>query len=398
METLFISYKYPPSIGGMQKQSYHLIEGHSKYRNTHRIVYDQKTSLIIFFMSLLWKVPKLLKKNPQIQTIHFNDGVCATLCLWMRLLRNKKISVTYHGLDLVFPNVIYQKLLLPLVRSFDGIITVSDYTKEQCIARGFDKNKIHVIKNGVDHHISPIDISRVPKKVIDSIDKEKKVIVAIGRTVKRKGFVWFVKNVLSLLPDEYTFHLIGPEPKQNTLTKTIFKLIPRLLKKQIELLFGLSTEHAELKQLAEHAEFINRFIWHKNVDDNSKNYIVSHSDIMIMPNVKVEGDMEGFGLVALEANMYNKPVIASELEGITSAIIDGQNGLLIPSEDVQAWYTAITERVHDYNWNTRDFVIKNFSWYRMVEGYRNLFISLTSITKKKTQSPKQHQSLKTSIN
>jgi phosphatidylinositol alpha-1,6-mannosyltransferase len=316
----------------------------------------------------------------------------------MRLLRNKKISVTYHGLDLVFPNVIYQKLLLPLVRSFDAIITVSDYTKEQCIARGFDKDKVHVIKNGVDHHEVPIDISRLSKKVIDSIDQEKKVIVAIGRTVKRKGFVWFVKNILPLLPAEYSFHLIGPEPKQNTFIQTLFKLLPRFLIKQIELLFGMSTEHSELKQLAENAELNNRFIWHKNVDHNTKNYIVSHSDMVVMPNVKVQGDMEGFGLVALEANMYNKPVIASKLEGITSAITDGHNGLLVPSEDVQAWYTAITDRVHNYNWNTRDFVINNFSWYRMVEGYRNLFISLASNTRMKTQKPEQYRSLKTAKN
>lgn len=395
METLFISYKYPPSIGGMQKQSYHLIEGHSKYRNTHRIVYDQKSPLTYFFMSLMWKIPNLLKKNPDIKTIHFNDGVCAILCLWTRLLKNKKLSVTYHGLDLVFPNVIYQKLLLPLIRSFDAIITVSDYTKEQCIARGFDKNKVHVIKNGVDHYETPIDISRVSKKVIASIDDDKKVMVAIGRTVKRKGFVWFVKNILPLLPVEYTFHLIGPKPKENRLTQMVFKLMPRFLKKQIVLLFGLSTEHQELNNLEQQSVYKKRFVWHKNVDHNTKNYIVSNSDIMVMPNVKVTGDMEGFGLVALEANMYNKPVVAAKLEGITSAIIDGKNGLLIPSENEQAWVTAITERVDNYNWKTRDFVVNNFSWYRMVEGYRNLFISMSSNSKKKPAEPNQSWSLET---
>jgi glycosyltransferase involved in cell wall biosynthesis len=48
-----------------------------------------------------------------------------------------------------------------------------------------------------------------------------------------------------------------------------------------------------------------------------------------MPNIPVSGDMEGFGLTALEASASGSLVVASDLEGISDAIRDGKNGFLI---------------------------------------------------------------------
>ena len=53
MEVLFVTYKYPPAIGGMQKQSFELIKGFEKVIKVHKLVYDNNGSLILFFMSLL---------------------------------------------------------------------------------------------------------------------------------------------------------------------------------------------------------------------------------------------------------------------------------------------------------------------------------------------------------
>ena len=40
------------------------------------------------------------------------------------------------------------------------------------------------------------------------------------------------------------------------------------------------------------------------------------ADVFVQPNIKAEGDMEGFRLVVLEAASYGLVVVASRLEGL----------------------------------------------------------------------------------
>jgi phosphatidyl-myo-inositol dimannoside synthase len=49
----------------------------------------------------------------------------------------------------------------------------------------------------------------------------------------------------------------------------------------------------------------------------------------VMPNIPVGGDMEGFGLVAVESACRGALVLAAALEGITDAVVDGETGILV---------------------------------------------------------------------
>ena len=377
MATLFISYKYPPSLGGMQKQSYELIQGYSKERQAHALIHDQKGSVLFFFVSLLWRVPLLLRRQPDISTIHFNDGVCALCCIWMRLYWSMSLVVTYHGLDLVFPNVIYQKLLLPLLHSLDAVIAVSLATKEACVERGFDPDRIIVVPNGVDAEVI-IDEEAVHPQAVAEISNlqadNKKIITAIGRPVKRKGFVWFVEEVLPQLDPSYLFVLIGPYPEMAEKQERWLRLLPKGLRRQVELCFGLSTEHELLRRAASLPEYKDRFLWYQNLNHDSKNWVLEASTAFVMPNVKVPGDMEGFGLVALEANMLNTPVIAARLEGITTAVTHGKNGLLLESEDAASWIEVLNDfSASSLSYSCKYYAKQNYSWTTMVQGYGRAF-------------------------
>ena len=58
-------------------------------------------------------------------------------------------------------------------------------------------------------------------------------------------------------------------------------------------------------------------------------------DVFIMPSRETsDRDVEGFGLVYLEANSFGKPVIAGKSGGVEDAVIDGQTGFLVEPEDV----------------------------------------------------------------
>jgi glycosyltransferase involved in cell wall biosynthesis len=382
MAVLFISHKYPPSLGGMQKQSYELITGYAHQHKTYKLVYDQQSSIIFFFLKMFWVVPRLLRQHPEIQLIHFNDGVCAVCCAWMKLFTDKALVVTYHGLDLVFPNVIYQKVILPFMKKFDGVITVSDYTKSECLKRGFSPEKVHVVKNGVDLS-AEYTVAKVDPLVKEQVrllkEKQQSFMLAIGRPVKRKGFVWFLEEVVFKMKAEGTFILVGPYPQHGPLHR-LLQFLPAILRKQIELFFGMSTEHHQLDTLSQSLDNRNKFIWYKNLNHDSKLYLLEQASFLVMPNVKVTGDMEGFGLVALEANIHNTPVLAADMEGITSAVIPNRNGWLLESENPEAWMAGVETYLNEPpQLSPKAFVIDNFGWQKMVDDYATTFNNILTL-------------------
>jgi phosphatidylinositol alpha-1,6-mannosyltransferase len=66
-----------------------------------------------------------------------------------------------------------------------------------------------------------------------------------------------------------------------------------------------------------------------------------------MPNVPVPGDIEGFGLVMLEANLNGMPVVASDFEGLAEVVSEGVNGRLVPTLDAAAFARVIGELQRD---------------------------------------------------
>src|SRR5690606_11770393 len=110
------------------------------------------------------------------------------------------------------------------------------------------------------------------------------------------------------------------------------------------------------------------------------------SDLFIMPNVPVRGDMEGFGVVMLEAGLSGLPTIASRLEGIADVIQEGKNGHLITTMD--AW--AFSEAIMAYYRNeaklaragerARSFVTERFGWSAVADRYVNELRKAATLT------------------
>jgi L-malate glycosyltransferase len=104
----------------------------------------------------------------------------------------------------------------------------------------------------------------------------------------------------------------------------------------------------------------------------------------IMPNIQVPGDMEGFGLVCLEACMCGAPVFAADIDGIPAAIQHGKNGRLLPSGNAAAWVSAL----HDFLQHKKEpneiirasaYTKDHFSWDKMVKAYYSVFITLQKV-------------------
>jgi len=194
----------------------------------------------------------------------------------------------------------------------------------------------------------------------------------MGRPVKRKGFSWFTKTVMPALPTDTILLLIGPK---NTKPPVFLNYLPQFLKKQVEVLFSMASDAVDLSTAVQLPTNHNRVFILGKLPFKEVQQLLKLADLFIMPNRSISGDMEGFGLVGLEAAMAGTPVVAAGIEGITNAIQDGENGYLLPPEKPKVWVKkineilAMPETLHQFSQQVQAYTIGQFSWAKMAKSY-----------------------------
>jgi glycosyltransferase involved in cell wall biosynthesis len=176
---------------------------------------------------------------------------------------------------------------------------------------------------------------------------QPKQLLSVGRLVPRKGIAWFVENVLPNLTMPVHYHVVGSGPEATVLQQLI----------------------AELK-------LTNRVTLHGQVADDALRQFYFHADALIMPNITVSGNPEGFGIVAIEAAASGVPVLAARLEGVADAVIDGDSGFLLESGNVSAWLEALERLLSTAPLapeHIRAAVAQHFSWQAVGQQYLDLF-------------------------
>ena len=264
--------------------------------------------------------------------------------------RGVRLAAIVHGLDVTDPNPAYQLAVRRLCKILDLVMPVSRATGDELIARGLPPDKVHVVPNAVDlsrfEGVANEDTRRISISGAPQLPSDAFLIVTVGRQVRRKGFAWFIDNVMPKLPDRVVFWLAGDGPERPRIEAAIRRQ-------------GLEDRVRCLGKISE-AELVELY---------------RRGDLFIMPNIVVPGDMEGFGIVMLEAGACGLPTLAADLEGIRDVITEGVNGWFAPSEDADAFAARIEsllddpESLADASRRTADYVTETFTWERTAERY-----------------------------
>ncbi|MFD2597603.1 glycosyltransferase family 4 protein [Sphingobacterium corticis] len=381
---LFVSHKYPPATGGMEKQSYELIEHMKLLAVVHMIVFDGSESIISFFRKLNKRILDQLRDYPEIEMIHFNDGLIATLSLYHKGYEHIAKTVTVHGLDVVFPLRYFQKKILPRFNRFDKIIAVSSATAEAIRARGIEPERVTVVPNGIDHdwakETDQYDMTDLARR--HPFPKGKEYLVLLGRPVKRKGFSWFLKEVMPKLDPKYHLLIVGPYEENRSAKEWILSLLPKKINHLLALFLGHPSDQDTLRRLLHQPKYANCATHLGKLSHGELQSLLGHAKAFLMPNISVFGDMEGFGLVCLEASSRGALIFASALEGINDAIQHEKNGFLLPSENSEGWIETLNnlnfskEEENQWRKSFQDYTLQNFSWRKMAASYFSIFQSL----------------------
>ena len=289
-----------------------------------------------------------------IDGIYIQDGALSPLGFLLKKIYKKPVLVTVHGLDITFSNKLYQKIVPFTMNKLDRVVCISNATKQECIKRGISNQKIVVIPDGItDEFYTGEDRDMLKTRFGKKIKKDlrgKKILLSVGRLVERKGYHWFIKNV-----------------------------IPRLIMKKNNILYlivGDGKYYDKIKLTIKESHLENYVVMLGKVNFETLKILYNISDVLAMPNVPVSGDMEGFGIVALEATSCGIPVVSSDLEGIKDAVINEKNGFLVDPLNSKAFSEVIMNLLVKRNISKesiRDFSLKRFHWKEISLRYISEF-------------------------
>ena len=343
---LFITRNYPPKVGGLEEYSYNLIREFEAHGSTHKITLPKSIKHLTWFLPYSFFRALYLIRRYSVQSIHLCDGLLSPVGLLLKVLTGVKATVTVHGLDITYNNPLYQAFIPWCLSKLDGIICVSHSTRDECVRRIIPCPNCTIIPNGIRPdqlylQQSRNELHRKLENLIGLSLDNKKVLFTIGHLVKRKGVAWFAEKVMPRLEGSYLYVVAGEGPERGT----IQKIVDRCNLQGRVLLLG-------------------------EVSDEDRKLLYNASDIFIMPNITVPGDVEGFGIVALEAGSCGLPVVASNIQGLRDAVINGKTGYLIQEGDVEGFLERI-KMMNLTKEDIRSIVISTFDWAQIYKIYKN---------------------------
>ncbi|HYQ27726.1 MAG TPA: glycosyltransferase family 4 protein [Polyangiaceae bacterium] len=346
MRVLFVTRKFPPRVGGMESLSHGLLTGFPEPKTT--ITWGGSQAHLVWFLPyVFWRVAFSAHRY---DVIHLGDAMLSAAGFLPRLF-GKKVAISVHGLDLTFPLRIYQ-LYLKLFLKADAIIANSESTRKLAEARGL--SSVRAISIGVPERYFALSRESHRDLELEQRRAGRVALVTVGRLVPRKGAAWFVRHVL-----------------------------PRL-SNALYIVVGVGAHRDEIVRAAAETGMTENVWLVGSVSDARLLDLLGSSDVFVMPNIVVPGNVEGFGIVAIEASASGLPIVASRLEGIPDAVIDGANGQLVPPEDSAAFVAALSGLVADSELRRRlgesgrAYTEQHYSWPRIIAQYRALFEQLSS--------------------
>lgn len=348
-KTLLITFDFWPNRGGVAK--YHLdladdfkagdifvlapelsvdARGDDTYKLSDHIKVERRKMLARFGWPKWWPIYRQAKeiiKKEKIEKIWVGNILpIGTVALLMKKFLKIDFYITCHGLDLLeaYKNKRKRILAYKVLGKAEKVIVNSEFTagilKEKY---GDFGDKVEVRYPQVKERDVVWD-KNTNKEVGEFIQKnivnDAKIIFSIGRHIKRKNFGAVIESM-----------------------KLVWKNEPQAT-------YVLAGRGEEADRLKDRAEKVEEVFWGDKIDSNNRGRIIilgeineaekwawlKRSKIFVMCPKKTDGDVEGFGIVYLEAGYAGCKVVGSDVGGVPEALGLISNSVIVKdSENVK---------------------------------------------------------------
>lgn len=364
---LFVTRKYPPSVGGMEKFSYELSRELGRRFPVRLVAWGGPRRGWPGLVVRATRVALALRRRGQpISGLHLGDSLLAPVGMVLGRILDAPVTATAHGLDVTYPSLAYQGIVPRALARCAVVMCDSGVARDACVQRGVPAGRCAVVACGV---------APGPRRAFADADSRQEarqraegrfgwadpgpVLLGVGRLVRRKGMAWFINKVFPRLAERVpgvAVVVVGEGPDASRLERAVARSGAR---DRVYLLGRLGDRDLDLAYAA--------------------------ADGFVMPNVPVPGDPEGFGIAALDASVAGLWVFASRVDGIPEAVLDGVNGTLLPAATPEPWTDALAAALGDplqlrqRGGAGRAATLDRFGWPAVADRYEAIFASVGMI-------------------
>ncbi|MFH1412835.1 MAG: glycosyltransferase family 4 protein [bacterium] len=356
MKLLLFTLEYFPFHGGIAHYYSNMVKNYPEHitvlhNNEKQLI---KPGLIKWLpaISKLWQTIKQEEIN-YVLVGHILPLGTATWIL--SYLLKFRYSVFLHGYDLSCALAHPRKAWLAkkILHKAHKIICANSYTGEKVkeIIDQKQLGKVKIVNPGIAGR--PIYNEQAISKLKDAYNLHRIVLFSISRLIERKGFDKVIEAMPQIVAEvsNLVYYIAGTGPDEEYLKNKV-KELPNEIQNKIKFLKSLNEA--------------DKWTW------------MNACDIFIMPARSIGNDIEGFGIVYLEAALAGKPVIAGKSGGVSDAVVDNLTGLMVNPEDINdiakaviklSKYEGLRQRLGDQG---RQRAVNEFSWKKQAQKIYNI--------------------------
>lgn len=358
---LLVTRNLPPLLGGMERLNWHMADELAKHADVRIIgpagaaaaapvgvVIDEVPlkplrKFLLHAQRQAWRVARTWKPD----VVLAGSGLTAPAAWFAARASGARAAAYVHGLDIAVRHPIYRGLWHPVLRRLDCVIANSRATAELARAIGVKPARIGIVHPGVELPAETGVADAVTRLRAELQLADRPVLLSVGRLSERKGLREFVSyslpRIVASRPDAMLL-VVGEVPSS-------------ALHAQAQTVASIR-EAAALAGVAGNVRFLGA------IPDEELESAYRCADVHVFPVRQIPGDIEGFGMVAVEAAAHGLPTVAFGTGGVVDAVTEGESGYLIVLGDYQAFADAVVRMLTDTRaWGpTCIAVARRFAW------------------------------------
>jgi len=352
---LFLTRRYPPSVGGIQTHCHKLFT-YLDGRLAVTLVALRRESILhlLWFLPYAWMRALLALVLRRVDVIYFSDGVVGSAAALLAPLRGRvRFAVTIYGLEMTYGSAWAQRLMRWGAKQCQAIVVISENTREIAVRWGVDRDRTDLAYVGVEPLELPPDRVAAVRELFETqhglVFGRDPVLLNIGRQVRRKGLAAFLEHGFGLLDGDLRLVIGGGGP-----------------------------ELARLVEIVEQRGYGDRVLLLGPVVDDVAAMLRESCDLFLMPNIHLDDDVEGYGISPLESMYMRTPVVAFAVDALVESVREG--GYLVPEGDYDAFaarvaeFLALSEKERSaLGQAARDYVLATYSWEQTAQQYAAIF-------------------------